>query len=96
MNLSNESGWLCKTGCKSGAGFWCGFGCPRGPFWHPGGRPFWVDLVSISGSFLELKSQKNQTEQIAASNLNDEVLKSGIIADQEKKERVKNATTSKN
>jgi len=34
----------------------------------------------------ELKSQKNQTEQIAASNLNDEVLKSGIIADQEKKE----------
>tara|TARA_E500000081_G_scaffold3827_1_gene4113 strand:- start:885 stop:1298 length:414 start_codon:yes stop_codon:yes gene_type:complete len=34
----------------------------------------------------ELKSQKNQTEQMTASNLNDEVLKSGIIADQEKKE----------
>ena len=34
----------------------------------------------------ELKSQKNQTEQMTASNLNDEVLKSGINADQEKKE----------
>ena len=29
-----------KNRCKSGAGFWCGFGRPPGLFWLPGGVHF--------------------------------------------------------